>query len=50
MVEKEGQIKGEEVSCREGDADLESLFGDPDGSFDLEMSGVLQGEEDVEAE
>ena len=38
------------MSYREGDADLESLFGEPDGSFDLGLSGVLQGEEDGEAE
>ena len=50
MVENGGQVKGEEVSYRKGDADLESLFGEPDGSFDLETSGVLQGEEDEEAE
>ena len=50
MVENEGQVKGEEVSYREGDVELESLFGEPDGTFDLEMSGVLQGEENGEAE
>ncbi|KAK3177907.1 hypothetical protein OEA41_000039 [Lepraria neglecta] len=49
MAENEGQVKGEEVSYREGNVELESLFGEPDGTFDLEMSRVLQGEENGEA-